>query len=147
MWQCSPLVAKRSNGHCSTTMLYRLPALVLLLLWVFVQFLRFVWLFFTKQKGRLMVDVFLRICSKVQCPMEDLCLTTLNSSGYSPVMKELVWVKWWNTGILITCNNLTLIDEVIWVLSLCFQIIHISTPWWTLNDLLQCEWIIQYLNN
>lgn len=30
-----------------------------------------------KKEVGLMVDVFLRICSKAQCPMKELCLTTL----------------------------------------------------------------------
>lgn len=73
--QCCSLVAAGSNGHCSTPMLYRLPALVLLLLWVFVRFFKICQLFKKKLEGGLMVDVFLRICSKVQRQMEDLCVS------------------------------------------------------------------------
>lgn len=73
-----------------------------------------------------------------------VCLTTFNSSGYSPIMKELVYLsireKFFLAGIHMMGNNLTLLDELIWVLSLCCWIIHISVSWWTLNDLIQTEW-------
>ena len=52
--QCCPLPAAGSNGRFSTTMwcCKRLPALVLLLLWVFVRFLRFVDFLKNKKKNR-----------------------------------------------------------------------------------------------
>lgn len=46
-----------------------------------------------------------------------VCLTTFNSSGYSPIMKELVYLtikeKFFLAGIHMMGNNLTLLDELI----------------------------------